>query len=172
MHPVTAAALALTLLLAGCSSPDATLPGVYTDSAITDKFRCGALLGPDGCVIVRFDEVHSGCSPEVPGYVECNATVEWSATSGAALPGSRLVVEVNGTEVGDCEVPQGRTCRVAGVTNMTHSFDGPGERHPWTLEVRARLEGPAIPEATGEFTLRLDLVMRTQDGDATDVEPS
>lgn len=153
-------AVALVLAMAGClGGPDAELPGVYTDSSITDEFTCGALLFPQGCVIVRFPEVHSGCEPEVPGYVVCNGTVAWQAESDDVVPGSRLHVEVNGTAVADCPAP----CSLAGNASFSHHFDSPGETHPWNVTVRAWLQVPGdVPEATGEFRLTASFVLRTE----------
>lgn len=157
----------LGMAVAGCGGPDARLPGVYTDSAVEDDFTCGALLAAEGCVIVRFPKVRSGCEPEVPGYVVCNATITWTATSGAALPGSVLRVAVNGTEVEGCAPGPGFPCHVQGLSVFTHHFDGPGERHAWNHTVRAWLEVPGgVPETGGEFTLALTMQVRTEPRDA------
>ena len=152
----------LALALAGCTAgggPDARLPGVYTDSAIEDEFTCGALLFPHGCAIVRFPAVHSGCEPEVPGYVACNGTIAWSATAGAAVPGSQLVVRVNGTSAGSCEAP----CTLHGNASFDHHFDAAGQRHAWNVSVLATLAAPgAVPEAGGSFRLTAAFVVRTE----------
>lgn len=157
-----AAACIVTLVLAGCTAgdgPEARLPGVFTDSRIADEFTCGALLFPQGCVIVRFPGVRSGCEPEVPGYIVCNGTVSWSATSGAVVPGSRLVVTVNGTEVDACDAP----CTVSGNASFLHHFDAAGERHRWNVSVLARLVVPGdAPEAGGSFRLTAAFVVRTE----------
>lgn len=152
-------ALAATAL-AGCSGgPDARLPGVFTDAAIHDEFSCSPLLGPQGCPIVRFPEVHSGCDPEVPGYVVCNGTVEWDASVAAAAPGTRLVAELNGTGVGACEAP----CRLTGNASFVHHFDGAGERQPWNVSVLARLDvSGSAPGAGGFFRLTAEFVVRTE----------
>lgn len=156
------AAVAAILLLAGCTAgggPDARLPGVRTDATITDDFTCGALLFPRGCVLVRFPTVQSGCDPEVPGYVACNGTVAWTAESGTVVPGSRLVVAVNGTEAGSCEAP----CGLAGNASFSKRFEGPGETEPWNVSVHARLVVPGdATEAGGEFSLTARFVVRTE----------
>lgn len=164
-----ALALLLVLALPGCADvePEVALPGVHTASTVTDSFRCGELLVPEGCPIVRFPTSDSGCVPELPGHVVCTALVNWTVVSGAAAPGSRLVVAVNGTESASCDVePQG-TCTLAGNATYRHGFDHPGQRAGWTLAVDARLEAPGAPAtATGEFTLTLTLDFRTGAADA------
>jgi hypothetical protein len=154
--------------LAGCSSlevvgPDDDLPGVRTTTTLDDDFRCGALLFPQGCVIVRIPHVDSGCSPEVGGYVLCDATLDWVAGSGAVLPGSRLSVAVNGTERGTCEPAPGEPCQVSGSLNQTHHFGGPGQNETWRFIIDARLSSPGdAPETTGHFTLTIDMLVRTE----------
>jgi hypothetical protein len=159
--------------LAGCSDagPDAVLPGVRTESTVTDSFRCGELLLAAGCVIVRVERVDSGCAPEAPGYVVCNATLHWTAETGAAAPQTRLTASVNGTDVGDaCTANPGARCTLQGELSFRHHFDGPGEEHPWTVSITARAETPGdAPPATGEFTLTLAMLVRTEETSAADV---
>jgi hypothetical protein len=167
------ALLLLATALAGCSgeAPDAVLPGVRTESTVTDSFRCGELLFPAGCVIVRIGHVDSGCAPEAPGYVVCNATLDWAAETGAAVPQTTLRVTVNGTDPGDsCMANPGAKCTLQGRASFTHHFDGPGEEHAWTVTVAARADAPGDPApATGEFTLRVDMLVRTEATSAADV---
>lgn len=165
---LAAVAALLPLLLAGCTAgldgaPDGMLPGVRTETTVRDEIRCGALLFPQGCPIVRAERVESGCAPEVGGYAACDATLRWSAEAGAALPGSALVVALNGTEVGRCIASPGDPCRVAGDATYAHHFDGPGEADDWLVALTARLEAPAeAPEAEGEFVLVLAMRVRTE----------
>jgi hypothetical protein len=164
--PVRTAALLVALALAGClagDGPDARLPGVATDATITDELDCGALLFPSGCALVRFPEVHSGCDPEVPGYVVCNGTVAWQAESGSVVAGSRLLVSVNGTQAGSCAAP----CSLAGNASFVHRFGSPGETHPWNVSVLARLDVPGdVPAAGGSFRLTASFVVRAEDRDS------
>ena len=170
---VLALAMAAAVGQAGCAqAPEARLPGVFTHSEVVDDFRCGELLFAAGCVIVRVPAVDSGCVPEVPGYVVCNATVAWSVESGAVAPQSRLSVAVNGTPAGGtCMANPGATCRLDGTANFTHRFDGPGERHSWNVTVVARLDAPGDAAATtGEFTLTVRMLVRTEGRGATDID--
>lgn len=171
--PSGAVALAAAVLaLAGCSTPeleppDALLPGVRTETTVEDDFRCGALLFPQGCVIVRVDGAESGCAPELGGYVLCNATLEWSAESGAVEPGSRLRTAVGGNEGPSCDPFPGRPCRVDGAVNYTHHFSGPGENDTWAIPFLAWLETPSGTAGTaGDFSLQVVMVFRTEDGSA------
>ena len=173
MRVVLPVLLLAATALAGCSAdgPDAVLPGVRTESTVTDSFRCGELLFAAGCVIVRVGRVESGCSPEVPGYVVCNATLEWTAETGAVAPQTRLTVSVNGTATGDsCMANPGATCMLSGIANFTHRFDGAGEEHAWSVTIAAQADAPGDPgPMTGEFTLRIDMVVRTEEASAADV---
>lgn len=170
----TLALLALAATsLAGCTGgdgPDAVLPGVRTDTTVTDSFRCGELLTAAGCVIVRVPHVDSGCAPEVPGYVVCNGMLEWTAETGAAAPQTRLTVSVNGTDAGGpCTANPGARCSLAGTANFTHHFTRPGQEHRWTVTISARADAPGDPApATGEFTLDIVMVVRTEDAEAAD----
>ena len=158
----------VALVLSGCSGarldlPDHDLPGVYTDTDVRDEFRCGELLMPQGCVIVRVPHVESGCSPEVGGYVVCNATIEWTADSGAAVPGSHLSVVAGGVEVPSCDPEPGSPCQVAGVLHSTRHFDSPGQDQTWTVAIEAVLDAPGdVPSTTGSFTLELEMRIRTE----------
>lgn len=167
------AILFTAIALAGCSThgPDAILPGVRTESTVTDSFRCGELLFTAGCVIVHVGRVESGCSPEVPGYMVCNGTMEWMAETGAVAPQTRLTVSVNGTETGDSCVPTpGAKCFLEGAANFTHHFGGPGEEYAWSVAIAAQADVPGdAGPVTGEFTLRIDMVVRTEEASATDV---
>ena len=166
--------LVLAAALAGCAGKagvdaDATMPGVVTDSRVDDDFRCGELLFAAGCTVVRIPHVVSGCIPEVPGYLHCNATIGWEASSGAVAPGSRLVMRVNDTAAGSCIVDPGAVCGLAGQAAFGHSFAGPGEARTWTLVLAARLESPdGTPATTGEFTLTVRMEVRAQDIEAAD----
>lgn len=159
-------------VFAGCADggPDAVLPGVRTESTVTDSFRCGELLFAAGCVIVRVQHVDSGCAPEVPGYVVCNATLRWRAETGAVAPQTELTVTVNGTQAGgSCTANPGATCDLGDEVGFTHRFDGPGEEHRWSVEIVARADAPGDPgPATGEFTLQLNMVVRTEETSAAD----
>lgn len=160
------------VLLGGCSTPDLDtpdeiLPGVRTDSRVSDSFRCGELLFAQGCVMVRIDRVASGCAPEVGGYVVCNATLDWSATAGAVEPGSRLRTAAGGVDGPTCEPMPGQPCRVTGSVNRTHHFAGPGEEDLWAIVFTASLETPAsLASTSGEFTLAFEMHVRTDDTDA------
>jgi hypothetical protein len=159
--------------LAGCTGgdvPDAILPGVRTDTTVTDSFRCGELLMAAGCVIVRVPHVDSGCAPEVPGYVVCDATLEWTAETGAAAPQTRLSASVNGTDVGDsCTANPGAICQLGGSVNFTHRFTGPGQEHRWSVTIVARADAPGDPApATGEFSLDVVMVVRTEERSAAE----
>jgi hypothetical protein len=161
----------LTLLaLSGCSGadlPDGDLPGVRTETAITDDFRCGELLFTQGCVLVRIDHVESGCAPEVGGYTVCNATLSWTAESGAVVPGSRLVVTAGGNGTPGCQPAPGSPCKVSGTLSHTHHFGGPGQEDPWTIVIAAELVAPGEPPlATGRFTLTLEMRVRTEPASA------
>jgi hypothetical protein len=173
MHKTSTAALALvSLLLGGCAGtalelPDNALPGVYTSTDIADDFRCGELLFPHGCVVVRIPHVDSGCSPELGGYVTCNATIEWSAQSGAALPGSRLSVVVDGEEGPSCEPMPGSSCTVSGILHRTQDFGQPGQEGTWSIVIEATLTAPGeAPATTGSFTLALEMGIRTEGPEA------
>jgi hypothetical protein len=175
LGPVPLAALLAFALpaLAGCSAPgdlqppDDLLPGVRTDTTVEDDFRCGALLVPQGCVIVRIDRAESGCAPELGGYVMCNATLEWSAESGAVEPGSRLRTAVGGNEGPFCDPLPAQPCRVDGTTNYTHRFLGPGENATWAVPFLAWLETPSGSAGTsGDFSLQLVMGFRTEDAAA------
>jgi hypothetical protein len=162
--------LAALLALAGCSAPadldapDDLLPGVRTETTIEDDLRCGALLFPQGCVIVRIERGDSGCAPEVGGYVMCNSTLDWSAESGAVEPGSRLRTAVGGVEGPSCDPVLGGPCRVAGAVADTHHFSGPGENHTWAVPFLAWLETPSgTSETSGSFSLQVVMVVRTED---------
>jgi hypothetical protein len=162
-------ALAAFAALAGCSgpggldAPDDLLPGVRTETTVDDEFRCGALLFPQGCAIVRIGRVESGCAPEVGGYVLCNATIDWSADSGAVEPGSRLRTAVAGVEGPSCDPLPGQPCRVEGSANYTHHFTGPGEKDTWAIPFTAWLETPSgSSETSGDFALQLVMVVRTE----------
>lgn len=172
MHCALVALLVAVTALSGCSDvgPDAVLPGVTTESQVSDEFRCGELLFAAGCVIVRIPHVDSGCVPEIPGYVVCNATVFWSATSGAVAPQTRLRATVNGTAAGSCTANPGATCSLEGNATFTHSFSGPGEEHAWTVVVAARADAPGDPgPMTGDFTLTVNMLVRTEEPSAADV---
>ncbi|MHB1260848.1 MAG: hypothetical protein ACYC2H_03945 [Thermoplasmatota archaeon] len=164
---VTVATLVLlAALAAGCAGPvltDDDLPGVYTENTISDEFRCGELLFPHGCVIVRVPRVESGCSPELGGYVVCNATLDWSAESGAALPGSRLSVAADGNETPGCDPVPGTPCKVSGIVNRTRHFSGPGQEETWPIVIEATLSAPGDAAATtGSFTLTIEMRIRTE----------
>lgn len=169
--PTTVARLACALVVAalsGCASPpDATLPGVRTESKVEDRFTCGPLLFAAGCTLVHIESVDSGCAPEVPGYVVCDATVWWNASSGSVTPGARLVTAVNGTAGPTCAPTPGQPCVVRGNVTFRHAFTGPDEQAPWDLTFTARLDGAAGP-AGGDFTLHLSMAMRTEPASATD----
>jgi hypothetical protein len=171
MRPTAILVLAL-LVVAGCAapaieSPDAVLPGVRTETFVADDFRCGELLFAQGCVIVRIEHVDSGCSPEVGRYIVCNATLEWTAESGAVAPGSRLSVVADGSEVPGCEPSPGIPCKTSGVLNHTHHFGGPGQNDNWSVVVQAHLSAPGDPPpATGEFSLAIEMRVRTEGASA------
>lgn len=166
---LTVGLVAALLAMAGCSAPgldppDSLLPGVRTHTTVEDDFRCGALLFPQGCVIVRIDRAESGCAPEVGGYALCNATLEWSAESGAVEPGSRLRTAVAGIEGPSCVAQPGQPCRVAGSANFTHHFSGPGENGTWAIPFLAWLETTSGTAATsGDFSLQIVMAFRTED---------
>jgi hypothetical protein len=167
--PATVPALLVAALaLAGCTAgsdplPDDRLPGVRTETTVRDDLRCGALLFPHGCVVIRAERAESGCAPEVGGYVVCNATLDWSAESGAALPGSQLVVSFNGTEAGRCVAAPGDPCRLVGNATYTHHFEGAGQADEWLVALTARLDAPGeASEAEGEFVLVLAMRVRTE----------
>lgn len=173
MPTTTAPAVALAaLVLAGCAGPgldlpDDDLPGVYTDTDVRDDFRCGELLFAQGCVIVRIPHVESGCSPEVGGYVVCNATLEWTAESGAVVPGSRLSVLAGGEEGPGCDAAPGEPCSVSGTLNHTRHFDSPGQEETWNVTIEAALAAPGdSPATTGHFTLTLTMRIRTEEAHA------
>jgi hypothetical protein len=155
------------LLLAGCSGPDRVLPGVRTEARITDAFQCGALVVPEGCPIVRLPRTGSGCAPEAGGYAVCNATLDWTATSGAALPGSRLDVRVGGEPAGACEPAPGRPCALRGNATWSHHFGGPGQKDVWATSFVATLAAPGgSSQAGGSFSLAVEMTVRTEGGDA------
>lgn len=163
----TMVALALAGCTGGIDGPDDRLPGVRTQTTVDDAFVCGALLFPHGCVIVRIERADSGCVPEVGGYVVCNATIAWSATSGAVEPGSRLTTSVNGTAGPSCDPMPGEPCQTAGVVEHVRHFDGPGENDTWDLEFAAVLETPSgQPATSGSFLLLLRLDTQTEGTDA------
>lgn len=169
-----AAILVLAVALAGCGEAaldevDATLPGVRTESFVDDEFECGGLLFAAGCVVVRVERVESGCSPQVPGYVLCNATLSWTATSGSLSPDDRLVTSINGTAGPHCEPPEGpgASCTVGGDLHWAQAFDGPGEDDWWNVTLEARLEG-APEAATGWFRLDVRMHVRTEPAWAAD----
>lgn len=168
--PRPAVLLALPLLvalLAGCGGPDRQLPGVRTETRIVDSFRCGPLLFAEGCPIVRIPHVASGCAPEAGGYVVCNATLDWTATSGAALPGSRLEVRVGGEPVGSCGPAPGTPCAIRGNATYTHHFGGPGQQDVWAVGLVAVLTAPGeAPQAEGTFSLAVEMTVRTEGGEA------
>jgi hypothetical protein len=173
MPSAPALALALAaLMLAGCAGstldlPDDDLPGVYTDTDVRDGFRCGELLLAQGCVIVRIPHVDSGCSPEVGGYVVCNATLEWTAESGAVLPGSRLSVMAGGEEGPGCDPAPGTPCSVSGTLNHTRHFDAPGQEGTWNITIEAALTAPGdSPATTGHFTIELKMRIQTEEASA------
>lgn len=166
---VAALLVPAVLALAGCggaplTQADAILPGVRTTSSVDDEYACGALLFAAGCVIVRVMRVESGCSPQVPGYVLCNATLSWTATSGSLAPDDRLATWVNGTAGPHCAPPEGpgASCTVGGDLRWSHAFDGPGEDAWWNVSLEARLEGAPEP-ATGWFRLDVRMHVRAQD---------
>lgn len=167
---LVAAILTAGCLVAGCSGPiltDHDLPGVYTETSTSGDFRCGELLFPHGCVIVRVPRVGSGCSPQPGGYVVCNATVGWMAESGAVLPGSRLSVSTDGNEAASCEPAPRSPCQVAGSVNRTRHFSGPGQNETWTILVQATLSAPGDAAATtGSFTLAIEMRVRTEPASA------
>jgi hypothetical protein len=159
--------LLLALALAGCGGPDRVLPGVRTEARITDSFQCGVLVVPEGCPIVRLPRVESGCAPEAGGYALCNATLDWTATSGAALPGSRLEVRVGGEPAGACEPAPGRPCALRGNATYSHHFGGAGQKDVWATSFVATLAAPGgSSQAGGTFALALELAVRTEGGDA------
>lgn len=174
MRPLSASAasaLLAALALAGCTggaeTPDDLLPGVRTETAIDDSFHCGALLFAAGCTLVRVEHVESGCAPEVGGYVVCNATVRWSATSGAAEPGSTLGTWVNGTAGAGCAPMLPGACRVEGEERFEHHFSGPGQQTTWNLTFFAQLQPPSgSPATTGTFRLDLRMETRTEGAQA------
>ncbi|HUR24759.1 MAG TPA: hypothetical protein VM327_01945 [Candidatus Thermoplasmatota archaeon] len=169
---LTSVVVVTAFLLGGCSAPgidapDAVLPGVRTESIVHDDFRCGELLFAQGCVIVRIERVESGCAPEVGAYVLCNATIEWSATSGAVEPGSHLITEAGGVDGPTCDPMPGDPCRVTGSVNRSHRFTGPGEEDLWPIVFTAGLETPSsLAGTSGEFTLSLEMRVRTEEADA------
>ena len=165
-----AVSLAAMLALSGCSSPadvdlpDAFLPGIRTETDVETAFRCGALLFPQGCVIVQIDRVESGCAGEVGGYARCNATIEWSAASGAVEPGSSLRTAVAGVEGPSCDASPMLSCHVNGTVASSHRFSAPGQNTTWSIPILAWLEAPAGSAATtGEFSLTMTMVFRTED---------
>jgi hypothetical protein len=162
------AALPLLLaLVAGCSAPDRELPGVRTDTRVTDSFQCGALVFPQGCPIVRLPRVESGCAPEAGGYVQCNATLGWEAESGAAVPGSRLEVRVGGQPAGGCDAGPEAPCSLRGNATFGHSFSGPGQKERWAASFVATLDPPGgAPQAGGTFSLTVEMTVRTEGGEA------
>jgi hypothetical protein len=161
------APLALAALLAGCAGPDRVLPGVRTDTHVTDSFQCGALVFPEGCPVVRVPRVDSGCAPEAGRYVLCNTTLEWTAASGAAVPGSRLDVRVGGEPAGSCEPAPGRPCALRGNASYVHHFSGPGQKDVWDVGVVAALSSPGgSAQASGTFSLAVEMAVRTEGDEA------
>lgn len=159
--------LLLAVLFTGCNGPDNVLPGVRTEARVTDSFQCGALVVPEGCPIVRLPRVESGCAPEAGGYAVCNATLDWTATSGAALPGSRLDVRVGGEPAGSCEPEPGRPCALRGNATYSHGFSGPGKKDVWATSLVATLSAPGgSTQAGGTFALAVELTVRTEGGEA------
>lgn len=165
--------VAALVALAGCDLPgagdgaDARLPGVRTTTTLEEEHTCGPLLLPAGCVTVLIEKADSGCAPEVPGYVTCDATLRWNATAGSTSPGARLVAVVNGTAGPSCEPGPAGRCTVRGNVSTTHAFSGPGQEAAWTVTLQARLEG-AAPGGEGSFTLRMRMLVRTEPGSAAD----
>ena len=162
-----AAILAASAALAGClEGADASLPGVRLDSTVTDAFGCDPLLlAADGCPVVRAEAVASGCAPESPGYVVCDAALNWSATGGSA--GSRLVTAINGTAGAGCAPAAANPCRVPGRLEWRRAFGKPGEAHWWNVTLDARVLGPEGRQQ-GWFALDVRMRVRTEPLSAVD----
>lgn len=66
-----------------------------------------------------------------------------------------------------CDPMPGDPCRVTGSVDRTHHFSGPGEGDLWPIVFTAALDPPSgLASTSGEFTLALEMRVRTDDAEA------